>query len=115
MSVPHIVFEKHVIVTTIISAQSTFITPAHSTHNNLALCWNIKQEKIMYTIIEPHQFELYALLRLKSALKLECAGMKHSKGHSAYGIAKSSFGFQGDKQSVLKQLVAYINNKYNTE
>jgi hypothetical protein len=69
----------------------------------------------MNTIIEPQQFELYALLRLKSALKLECAGMKHSKGHTAYGIAKSSFGFKGNKQSVLNQLVAYINNKYNTD
>lgn len=70
----------------------------------------------MTTIIETQeQFELYALLRLKSALKLEVAGMKHSKGHSAYGIAKKEFGFKGNKQSVLEQLIAHINNKYNTD
>jgi hypothetical protein len=41
--------------------------------------------------------------------------MKHSKGHSAYGIAKKEFGFKGNKQSVLEQLIAHINNKYNTD
>jgi hypothetical protein len=69
----------------------------------------------MYTIIEKQEFELYALLRLKSALKLEVAGMKHSRGHSAYGIAKKDFGFKGNKESVLNQLINYINSKYNTD
>ena len=68
----------------------------------------------MYTIIEPQEFELYALLQIKSALKLEVAGMKHSRG-SAYAKVKKDFGFKGNKQSVLKQLVAHINNKYNTD
>ena len=49
----------------------------------------------MYTIIESQEFELYALLRLKSALKLECAGMKHSKG-SVYAKVKKDFGFKGN-------------------
>jgi hypothetical protein len=40
--------------------------------------------------------------------------MKHSRG-SAYAKVKKDFGFKGNKQSVLKQLVAHINNKYNTD
>jgi hypothetical protein len=64
-------------------------------------------------IIEtPEQFRLYTLLRLKAALKLECAGMRHSKGHSAYGIAKKSFGFKGNRVKVLEQLTDYINAEY---
>ena len=66
----------------------------------------------MYTIIESQDFELYALLRLKSALKLECAGMKHSKG-SVYAKVKKDFGFKGNKQSVLEQLIHQIDSKYN--
>lgn len=66
----------------------------------------------MYTIIESQDFELYALLRLKSLLKLECAGMKHSKG-SVYAKVKKDFGFKGNKQYVLEQLIHHIDNKYN--
>jgi hypothetical protein len=66
----------------------------------------------MNTIIEQQVFELYALLRLKSALKLEVAGMKHSKG-SVYAKVKKDFGFKGNKQSVLEQLIHHIDNKYN--
>lgn len=66
----------------------------------------------MNTIVESQDFELYALLRLKSALKLECAGMKHSKG-SVYAKVKKDFGFKGNKQFVLEQLIHHIDNKYN--
>lgn len=66
----------------------------------------------MYIVETPQEFELYALLRLKSALKLEVAGMKHSKG-SVYAKVKKDFGFKGNKQSVLDQLIQHISNKYN--
>ena len=55
---------------------------------------------------------MYNLLRLKGALKLEVAGMKHSRG-SVYAKVKKDFGFKGSKESVLNQLINYINNKYN--
>jgi hypothetical protein len=67
-----------------------------------------------YVVQGAENFELYALLQIKSALKLEVAGMKHSRG-SAYAKVKKDFGFKGNKQSVLKQLIAHINNKYNTD
>ncbi len=71
----------------------------------------------MDTIIveTPEQFRLYTLLRLKSALKLECAGLRHSRGHSAYGITKKSFGFKGSRAKVLEQLTDYIKKEYNNE
>lgn len=69
------------------------------------------KQKPMYTVIEPHQMELYNLLRLKSALKLEVAGMKHSRG-SVYAKVKKDFGFKGNKESVLNQLINHINTNY---
>ena len=47
------------------------------------------------------------ILTLRSALKLECLGMKR-RGQSAYSIVKSEFGFKGNKKSVLAQLEQII-------
>jgi len=74
--------------------------------------FNLYKQKPMYIIETQQEFELYALLRLKSALKLEVAGMKHSRG-SVYAKVKKDFGFKGNKQSVLDQLIQHISNKYN--
>ena len=66
----------------------------------------------MTTVIDTkEELEMYNLLRLKSALKLEVAGMKHSKG-SVYALVKRRFGFKGSKESVLQQLINHINTKY---
>ena len=48
------------------------------------------------------------LIILKSALKLEVAGMTN-RGMSAYQIVKKQFGFKGSKKAVLEQLTNYIN------
>jgi hypothetical protein len=52
---------------------------------------------------------MYRLLTMKAALKLECMGMKHSKG-SVYALVKQEFGFKGNKQRVLEQLTAHIES-----
>ena len=73
----------------------------------------IHKQKPMYTIAEtPQQIEIYNLLRLKYALKLEIAGMKHSSGKSVYAHVKRLLGFKGSKESVLQQLINHINTKY---
>ncbi len=54
--------------------------------------------------------EMFNLLSMKYALKLEIAGLKHSRG-SVYALAKKRFGFKGNKQSVLTQLTALIESK----
>jgi len=61
----------------------------------------------------PEGIEMYRLLALKYALKLEIAGMKH-RGGSAYAMLKREFGFRGDKAAVLAQLLALIAIKKET-
>jgi len=48
------------------------------------------------------------ILTLRSALKLECKGLKMSRGRSAYSIVKEEFGFRGSKVKVLAQLNEYV-------
>lgn len=48
------------------------------------------------------------ILTLRSALKLEVAGLSR-RGRSVYSIVKEEFGFKGNKQKVLDQLNDYIN------
>jgi len=50
---------------------------------------------------------MWRLLTLRSALSLECVGMKHSQG-SVYALVKREFGFKGSKQAVLAQLRSHI-------
>ena len=54
---------------------------------------------------------IYNLLQLKYALKLEIAGMTHSKG-SAYAHIKRRFNFTGNRQTVYDKLVRYIDLNY---
>ena len=55
----------------------------------------------------PSQIEDFRVLTLRSALRMEVAGLK-SGGRSAYAIVKAEFGFKGSKQKVLDQLLQYI-------
>ena len=54
---------------------------------------------------------MYHLITLKHALKLECKGLKHSRG-SVYAHVKKTFGFKGNKASVLEQLTTHIEALY---
>ena len=54
--------------------------------------------------------ELYRLVALRSALRLEMLGMKNSR-RSAYAIIKEEFGFKGNKQKVYNQIDAYIKKQ----
>ena len=53
---------------------------------------------------------LFRLLSLRSALKLEIVGMKR-RGRSAYSIIKEEFGLTGNKKSVLLDLEQLIEQK----
>jgi len=57
----------------------------------------------------PERIEIYRLLTLKAALKLEIHGLKR-RGRSVYSIIKTELGFHGGKRRVLKQLEAHIND-----
>lgn len=61
----------------------------------------------MTMLVGEKQTRDFQILAMRSALKLEIAGLKHSRG-SVYALVKKRFGFKGNKQRVLDQLNAYI-------
>ena len=60
----------------------------------------------------PEQIDIFRFLSLRSALKLECLGMKR-RGQSAYSIIKAEYGFKGNKKSVLEQMEQIIKEAKN--
>ena len=57
----------------------------------------------------PYKIELYRLLSLRAALRLEVVGLK-GRGKSAYSIAKQELGVKGNKQKVLDQVNQMIQS-----
>ena len=53
----------------------------------------------------PQDINFFQVARLCSALKLECKGLKMSRG-SVYAHCKRTYGFKGNKEKVLAQMVA---------
>ena len=62
----------------------------------------------------PDKINMFRLLSLKGALKLEMVGMKR-QGRSAYAIIKDEFGFKGNREKVLNQLQEHIERKANND
>jgi len=62
------------------------------------------------TVVTGEHVELYRLLALKAALKLEMKGMKR-RGRSVYSILKAE-GYRGNKASVLRELETYIEMRF---
>jgi hypothetical protein len=56
----------------------------------------------------PDKIKGYRILAMRSALKLEILGLKHSRV-SIYALVKQEFGFKGSKQKVLEQLNKWID------
>ena len=52
-------------------------------------------------IDKPEQIELWNLLVLRSALKLEMLGLKMGRGRTAYSAIKQMFNIKGNRQKVL--------------
>ena len=49
----------------------------------------------------PQKIQLYQMLVLRSALKLEMLGMKTSRNRTAYSAIKHLFNLKGNRQKVL--------------
>ena len=64
----------------------------------------------MTTVITGENIEVYRLMVLLSALKLEMLGIKRSKGRTAYSIIKSEFNLKGSRQSVYDQFKLIVDN-----
>ena len=73
----------------------------------------INEKKFMdgHLTITSEEVPVYRLLVLRSALKLEVAGMK-KRGRSIYSVVKEEFGFKGNKAKVLEQLNSMIFERY---
>ena len=69
-----------------------------------------KKPKDNMIVETPDQFAIFRILQLRAALRLECAGMKHSSGRSVCPIIKQMFGWKGNKQAILTKLCAHIEN-----
>jgi hypothetical protein len=69
----------------------------------------IREVSIM--IFTGDDIRLYRLHVLRAALELEIKGLKRSRGPTAYSIAKSEFGFRGNRQKVLDQLTQYTKEQ----
>ena len=52
-------------------------------------------------IDKPEQIELYQMLVLRSALKLEMLGLKTRARRTAYSAIKQMFNIKGSRQKVL--------------
>ena len=63
----------------------------------------------------PEKIQLFRLLALKSALKLEINTSMRRRGRSAYAIIKEEFGFTGGKKKVLQQFEVFLKETYNME
>ena len=61
----------------------------------------------MIILDTPEKIDMARFLMLRSALKLECLGMKR-RGQSAYAIVKAEYGLKGNKKSVLEQMQQII-------
>ena len=57
----------------------------------------------------PYKIDLYALLSLRAALRMEVVGLR-GRGKSAYSIAKQELGIKGNKQKVLDQVNQMIQS-----
>lgn len=64
---------------------------------------------IVYT---PENINFVRMATLKSALKLEIAGLKR-RGRSVYSIIKEEFGLTGNKRAVLADFTKLIEQKKN--
>jgi len=63
----------------------------------------------------PQKIELYQMLVLRSALKLEMMGLKMSKGRTAYSAIKKMFNLNGNRQKVLDTFNEIIETTKQTE
>jgi hypothetical protein len=58
----------------------------------------------------PSGIEVFQLLRLKGALRLEMKGLKNSRG-SVYAYIKRTYGLRGNKQKVYDAFVKLCEEK----
>ncbi len=66
-----------------------------------------KEDNGLIVLDTPEDINMFRMLSLKGALGLEVKGMKR-RGRSVYSIVKEEFGLKGNKQRVLEQFTAIV-------
>lgn len=61
-----------------------------------------------FTVTGPH-LRLYGLISLKQSLILEGKGLKMSRGVSALSVAKKRLGIKGNREKIIAQVQAMID------
>ena len=61
-------------------------------------------------MITGEHIPLYRLMVMVSGLRMEAKGYRISRGRTCYAIAKSEFGFKGNKAKVLAQLEKHVES-----
>ena len=59
-------------------------------------------------ILTGNQIPVFRMCTLLRMLKLEMAGLKISRGTSAYSIIKKEFGLKGNRESVYTQFCEVV-------
>ena len=67
-----------------------------------------KEDNGLIVLDTPEDINMFRMLSLKGALGLEVKGMRISRGRSVYSIVKEEFGLKGNKQRVLEQFTAIV-------
>jgi|TARA_R110000824_G_scaffold199750_1_gene383735 hypothetical protein len=67
-----------------------------------------------FTVTGDH-IPFYRLLVMRKGLQLEIKGIRMSRGRTCYALAKSEFGFKGNRDRVLAQLEDHIADHYPEE
>ena len=65
-------------------------------------------------MITGEHIPFYRLLVMRQGLQLEIKGIRRSRGRTCYAMAKSEFGFKGNRDKVLAQLNDYITDQRDT-
>ncbi len=65
-------------------------------------------------MITGEHIPFYRLLVMRQGLQLEIKGIRMSRGRTCYAMAKSEFGFKGNREKVLAQLEDYIADQRDT-
>lgn len=66
-----------------------------------------------FDMTRPGAKEYFHLAQLKGAIRLEGRGMRHSSGRSALKHAKDLYGFTGNREKVLDQIVVRMEELLN--
>ena len=61
-------------------------------------------------MITGEHIPFYRLMVIAQGIKGEIKGIRISRGRTCYAIAKSEFGFKGNRTKVLAQLEAHIED-----